>query len=155
MRSSAGGRALRAPRRAGHRSRAACRCAAGGAAAGAQRALRRGRPHPPAELDDILGKLALRISDRMTRSQRAGRTLTLALHFGDMSRASRSRTLPHPTVDPAAFLLAARALLDDAGPDAARRGVTMLGLTGRRPRRARPRTSSSCRSGEREGSAAA
>jgi DNA polymerase-4 len=64
----------------------------------------------------------------MRSSRRAGRTVTLRLRFDDFSRASRSRTLRHPTAGTGAILAAARALLAAARPVIERRGITLLGI---------------------------
>jgi DNA polymerase-4 len=55
--------------------------------------------------------------------------VTLRFRFGDFSRATRSRTLAHPTAGTGAILAAARALLAAAGPLIERRGITLLGIT--------------------------
>jgi DNA polymerase-4 len=55
--------------------------------------------------------------------------VTLRLRFGDFSRATRSRTLPHPTAGTGAILAAARTLLDATRPVIERRGITLLGIT--------------------------
>ena len=65
----------------------------------------------------------------MAKSGLTGRTVVLRLRFGDYSRATRSRTLPHPTADSAAVLAAARILLWQARPVIERQAVTLLGLT--------------------------
>ena len=95
---------------------------------GAQRALRPG-PRSRAELDAALADLAERVTKRMQRKGRAGRTVVLRLRFGDYTRASRSRTLACATAEPAAVALASRELLDAAMPTIAGRGVTLVGLT--------------------------
>jgi DNA polymerase-4 len=64
----------------------------------------------------------------MRSSGRAGRTVTLRLRFGDFSRATRSRTLPHPTAGSESVLAAARKLLEDSEGVVARRGITLLGI---------------------------
>jgi DNA polymerase-4 len=95
---------------------------------GSQHAMRPG-PHPRAELDEAIGELAERVTSRMRRKDRAGRTVVLRLRFGDYTRASRSRTLAHPTADPAAIATALRELLDGAMPVVSERGITLIGLT--------------------------
>jgi DNA polymerase IV len=94
---------------------------------GAQRALGRG-PHSPARLDAALVNLAERVTRRMRKAGRAGRTVTLRLRFGDFSRATRSRTLVEATAATGTVLAAARSLLEAARPAIARRGVTLLGI---------------------------
>ena len=62
-------------------------------------------------------------------ANRAGRTVTLRFRFADFSRATRSRTLPHPTAGTAAILAAGRALLVAATSLIEQRGITLLGIT--------------------------
>jgi DNA polymerase IV len=81
-----------------------------------------------AELEDVLVALADRVTRRMRSSGRAGRTVTLRLRFGDFTRASRSRTLPHVTDGTGAVLAAAKALLAAAAPAIERRGITLIGV---------------------------
>jgi DNA polymerase-4 len=95
---------------------------------GAQRALGRS-PRTHEDLETALTDLAERLTRRMQRKGRAGRTIVLRLRFGDYSRATRSSTLPHPTADAASVATAARSLLDAAMPLIDRRGITMVGLT--------------------------
>ena len=95
---------------------------------GAQRALGRS-PRARAELDAALDGLAERVTGRMQRKGRAGRTVVLRLRFGDYSRATRSCTLAHPTDAPAPIAAASRELLDAAMPLVTRRGITLVGLT--------------------------
>jgi DNA polymerase-4 len=95
---------------------------------GAQRALGR-RPRTRADLEEALDGLAERVTTRMQRKGRAGRTVVLRLRFGDYSRATRSCTLARATAAPAAIAAASRDLLDAAMPLVARRGITLVGLT--------------------------
>jgi DNA polymerase IV len=95
---------------------------------GAQRALRRG-PHTRSELDTALADLAERLTRRMQRKGRAGRTVVLRLRFADYTRATRSRTLPSSTADAGPIAAASRELLDAAMPLIERRGITLVGLT--------------------------
>jgi DNA polymerase IV len=81
------------------------------------------------ELDALLVSLVDRVTRRARSANRAGRTVTLRLRFGDFSRATRARTLPHPTAGTGAILAAARALLAAARPMIERRGITLLGIT--------------------------
>jgi DNA polymerase IV len=95
---------------------------------GSQSALGRVRRSPEA-LDRVVVALVDRVTRRMRSSGRRGRTVTLRLRFGDYSRASRSRTLRHPTAATEPILVTARSLLGAAMPTVARRGLTLLGLT--------------------------
>ena len=78
-------------------------------------------------------RCSVTLVDRVTRraraANRAGRTVTLRFRFGDFSRATRSRTLAHPTAGTGAILAAARALLAAARPMVEHRGITLLGIT--------------------------
>jgi len=95
---------------------------------GAQSALGR-RPRTPQELDTILIGLVDRVTRRMRKSGRVGRTVVLRLRFDDYSRATRSRTLRQATSASAPLLAAIRALLREARPLVAARGITLLGIT--------------------------
>jgi len=95
---------------------------------GSQRALGRSELSPD-ELDAALAALVDRVTRRMRRSQRAGRTVVLRLRFDDFTRATRSRTMSRPTAATAPVLASARALLAAARPVIDRRGLTLVGLT--------------------------
>jgi len=86
------------------------------------------RPRTRRELDARLVALTDRVTRRMRSSGRAGRTVTLRLRFGDYTRATRSRTLPHPTDSSGSVLAAARALLADCAALIERRGITLIGI---------------------------
>jgi len=97
---------------------------------GAQRALgSRGRTLTHEEIAGTLEGLVDRIGRRMTGRGDAGRTVVLRLRFGDFTRATRSRSLPRATADPAALASVARTLLNDARPVIASRGLTLVGIT--------------------------
>jgi DNA polymerase-4 len=81
------------------------------------------------DLDALLVSLVDRVTRRARAANRAGRTVTLRFRFGDFSRATRSRTLAHPTAGTGAILAGAQALLLAAQPLIERRGITMLGIT--------------------------
>jgi DNA polymerase IV len=88
-----------------------------------------GRGKSDSELDALLASLVDRVTRRARAANRAGRTVTLRFRFGDFSRATRSRTLPHPTAGTGTIIAAARALLAAARPLIERRGITLLGIT--------------------------
>jgi DNA polymerase-4 len=92
---------------------------------GSQSAFPRGSRTPP---DVILGEVVDRVTRRMRKSSRIGRTVVLRLRFGDFKRATRSRTLRRATSAHATILLAAQSLLADAQPLIARRGLTLVGV---------------------------
>lgn len=94
---------------------------------GAQSALGR-RARSPEELDRVLVRLVERVTERMRRKGRAGRTVVLRLRFGDYSRATRSQTLPRGAASTDAVLRPARRLLAAATPAIEQRGITLLGI---------------------------
>jgi DNA polymerase-4 len=81
------------------------------------------------DLDALLVTLVDRVARRARAANRAARTVTLRMRFGDFSRATRSRTLAHPTAGTGTILSAARRLLALARPMIERRGITLLGIT--------------------------
>ncbi|HEY7345677.1 MAG TPA: DNA polymerase IV [Gaiella sp.] len=96
---------------------------------GSQRALGRSRsPRSHAELDATLVALVDRVTGRMRRAGRAGRTVVLRLRFDDFGRATRSHTLPRPTAETHVILTTARGLLAAETPTIARRGITLIGI---------------------------
>lgn len=94
---------------------------------GAQSALG-GRRRTHESLDVVLIELVDRLTRRMRSSGRSGRTVVLRLRFGDYARATRSRTLARHTSGSGPILAAVRALLDEARPLIAERGITLLGV---------------------------
>ena len=95
---------------------------------GSQRALG-WRPTSGAELDASLVALADRVTRRMRRAGRVGRTVTLRLRFDDSARITRSHTLPQATAHTATVLEACRLLLADDVPLVAERGCTLIGIS--------------------------
>ncbi|GBE64068.1 DNA polymerase IV [Mycobacterium sp. MFM001] len=96
---------------------------------GAQRALgRAGSSMSAAEIDAVVITLIDRITGRMRKAGRTGRTVVLRLRFDDFTRASRSHTLPWATSSTAIILAAARRLVASAAPLIAERGLTLVGF---------------------------
>ena len=95
---------------------------------GSQRALG-WRPTSDADLDASLVALADRVTRRMRRAGRVGRTVTLRLRFDDSTRTTRSHTLPQATSHTATLLEACRLLLAGAMPLVAERGCTLVGIS--------------------------
>ncbi|CAJ1578451.1 DNA polymerase IV [[Mycobacterium] wendilense] len=96
---------------------------------GAQRALgRAGNSMSPAEVDAVVVNLVDRITRRMRAAGRTGRTVTLRLRFDDFGRVTRARTLARATASTEPVLAAARALIADAAPLIAERGLTLVGF---------------------------
>jgi DNA polymerase IV len=83
----------------------------------------------PAEIDTDLVAIVDRVTRRLRAAGRVGRTVVLRLRFGDYTRATRSRTLRHPTAHTRPILGAARMLLAAARPLIERRGLTLIGIT--------------------------
>ena len=94
---------------------------------GSQSALGRG-PRSAADLDAVLVSLVDRVTRRLRKGHRVGRTVVLRLRFDDYSRATRSRTFQEPTAHTPTILAALRGLLDDARPLVDQRGLTLLGV---------------------------
>jgi DNA polymerase IV len=83
----------------------------------------------PAEIETDLVAIVDRVTRRLRAARRVGRTVVLRLRFGDYSRASRSRTLRHPTAQTRPVLAAAHSLLAGAQPLIERRGLTLIGVS--------------------------
>ncbi len=94
---------------------------------GSQRALGRGT-RSPEEIDAIVAGLVDRVTRRMRRAGRVGRTVVLRLRFDDFTRAARSHTLPHATSHTPTVLRGLRGLLREAMPTIQRRGLTLVGV---------------------------
>lgn len=98
------------------------------ASIGSQQALgRRHRTHD--EVQVVLWRLVDRVTGRMRRAHRVGRTITLRIRFDDLTRVTRSHSLPMPTSATAAVHATAGALLDAAWPTIEARGISLLGLS--------------------------
>ncbi|MFL5936923.1 MAG: DNA polymerase IV [Gaiellaceae bacterium] len=95
---------------------------------GAQCALGRSRRSAEA-VDAVLVGLVDRITRRMRKAHRIGRTVVLRLRFADFTRATRSYTLPCLTSETQAILATARWLLAAATPTIERDGLTLVGVT--------------------------
>jgi DNA polymerase-4 len=96
---------------------------------GAQRALgRRGNTMSAAEIDAVVVNLVDRITRRMRKGGRTGRTVVLRLRFDDFSRVTRSHTMPRATASTDLILDTARALVATATPLIAMRGLTLIGF---------------------------
>jgi DNA polymerase IV len=94
---------------------------------GSQRALGRS-PTSAADLDAAVIALVERVTRRMRKAGRTGRTVVLRLRFDDFSRATRSHTLPWPTSHTFTILDTARGLLAAAMPMIQRQGITLVGI---------------------------
>lgn len=95
---------------------------------GSQQALGRSRKSRGAA-DVVLSRLVDRITRRMRRAGRVGRTVTLRFRFDDFSRATRSHTLDQHTNATRTVHATALAVLDAAWPMVEARGLTLLGAS--------------------------
>src|SRR5918995_2346249 len=97
---------------------------------GAQRALgRAGNTMSAHEIDAVVVNLVDRITRRMRKAGRTGRTVVLRLRFDDFGRATRSHTMPRATASTDAILDTARGLVAVAAPLIAERGLTLVGFS--------------------------
>ena len=81
-----------------------------------------------AEVDAVVINLVDRITRRMRKAGRTGRTVVLRLRFDDFGRATRSHTMPRATASTEMILDTARALVAAAAPLIAERGLTLVGF---------------------------
>jgi DNA polymerase-4 len=95
---------------------------------GSQQALGR-RRRSREEIDVVLWRLVDRITGRMRKADRVGRTVTLRFRFDDFTRATRSHSLPDPTAGTATVHATAVAILDGAWPMIESRGISLLGVS--------------------------
>ncbi|MEN3315882.1 MAG: polymerase [Acidimicrobiaceae bacterium] len=94
---------------------------------GSQRALGRS-PRSPEEIDATIVALVDRVTCRLRRSGRVGRTVVLRLRFADFTRVTRSHTLALSTAQTRTVLTAVRALVAAAMPMIEHRGLTLVGI---------------------------
>lgn len=94
---------------------------------GSQRALGRS-PRTPDDIEAALIGLVDRVTGRLRKARRIGRTVVLRLRFGDYTRATRSHTMPEPTADTATILEVALGLSHRALPLVHERGLTLVGV---------------------------
>jgi DNA polymerase-4 len=94
---------------------------------GSQRAMGR-RPKSASDIDAALVGLVDRVTRRMRKGKRVGRTVLLRLRFDDFTRVTRSHTLERATAQTETILTAARGLLAAAMPLIIRNGVTLVGI---------------------------
>ena len=95
---------------------------------GSQRAIGRGSKSA-ASIDVVLVAIADRLSRRLRAARRVCRTVVLRMRFDDLSRATRSHTLPQPTAQTQTILATARELFAAATPMIESQGLTLIGLT--------------------------
>jgi DNA polymerase-4 len=95
---------------------------------GSQRALGRS-PKSADSIDAAAVGLVDRVTRRMRKAGRVGRTVVLRLRFDDFSRATRSHTLDHATAQTHTILTTVRGLLTTSTPMIERQGLTLIGIS--------------------------
>jgi DNA polymerase IV len=95
---------------------------------GSQRAIGR-RSKSAASIDATLVGIVDRLSRRLRAARRVARTVILRLRFDDLTRATRSRTLPQATAHTQRILDVARELVTASTPMIEAQGITLIGLT--------------------------
>jgi DNA polymerase-4 len=98
------------------------------ASIGSQQALGR-RRRSRDEIDVVLWRLVDRVTGRMRRADRVGRTVTLRFRFDDLTRATRSHSVADATSATAMIHATAAGVLDAAWPMIEARGISLLGLS--------------------------
>jgi len=94
---------------------------------GAQRAIGRGS-HTRSDVEAALDGLVDRVTRRMRKAGRAGRTVVLRLRFGDYTPITRSHSLAEASAATEVVRCCARTLLDAAWPMVLDRGLTLVGV---------------------------
>jgi DNA polymerase-4 len=95
---------------------------------GSQRAIGR-RSKSEVSVDHTLVAIVDRLSRRLRAARRVCRTVVLRIRFDDLTRATRSHTLPQATAQTQVILATARKLLRGAGPLIEQQGITLIGIT--------------------------
>jgi DNA polymerase IV len=100
------------------------------ASIGSQHAIGRfGVRKSPEEVDAVLVNLVDRVTRRMRKAERVGRTVLLRLRFDDFTRVTRSHTLPFATAHTETILDTARALVAGVRTEIANQGLTLVGIS--------------------------
>jgi DNA polymerase-4 len=81
------------------------------------------------DVDGVLVGIVDRVTRRMRKAHRVGRTVVLRLRFDDFTRATRSYTLPGATARTETILATVRGLLATAAPMIQKRGLTLIGIS--------------------------
>lgn len=95
---------------------------------GAQSAFPRGS-RDPAQIDSLAAALVDRTARRLRAAERACRTVSVSLRFGDFTRASRARTLPFPTDETDTILAAVRELFNASREVIELKELTLIGVS--------------------------
>jgi DNA polymerase IV len=94
---------------------------------GGQSALGR-RRRSPEDVDAVLVGLVDRVTRRLRKGKRIGRTVVVRFRFDDFTRATRSHTLPDPTAATLTILATARMLFHATLPVVREKGLTLIGI---------------------------
>ena len=81
------------------------------------------------DCDALLLNVVDRVTARMRKAERVGRTIVLRLRYGDFTAATRSHTLAEATNATSAILEPAQHLLRVVWPETQQRGLTRIGLS--------------------------
>jgi DNA polymerase-4 len=95
---------------------------------GSQSALGRGRKSQAAVETLLLG-IVDRVTRRMRNAQRIGRTITVRFRYDDFTRATRARSIAHPTAATEPIADLALSVFRDEWEVVAEKGLTLIGLS--------------------------
>lgn len=95
---------------------------------GSQQALGRG-PKSPAVIEALLLGIVDRVTRRLRSAGRLGRTITVRFRFDDFERATRSRSLAHPTAATEPIQAVALSVLRAERGVVEQRGLTLIGVS--------------------------
>ena len=95
---------------------------------GSQSALGRG-PKSPETIEALVLGIVDRVTRRMRSAGRAGRTVTLRFRYDDFTRATRARTVCHPTASTEVVGAVARAILAAEQETIRAKGLTLIGMS--------------------------
>ncbi|MEQ9163943.1 MAG: DNA polymerase IV [Ilumatobacter fluminis] len=95
---------------------------------GSQQALGRG-PKSFDTIEALLLGIVDRVTRRMRTAERVGRTVTVRFRFDDFERATRARSLPHPTSATEPVAAVAMSVLREHRSMIEQRGLTLIGLS--------------------------
>jgi len=87
------------------------------------------RPKSADDIDATAVAIVDRVTRRMRKAARVGRTVTLRLRFNDFTRITRSHTLPRATNHTETILAVMRSLIATVTPLIEANGVTLIGLS--------------------------
>ena len=95
---------------------------------GSQSAMGRG-PKTAETIDAVLLGIVDRVTRRMRNAERGGRTVTLRFRYDDFTRATRARSMAHPTAATEPIADVAMSILHSERGTIESKGLTLLGLS--------------------------